>query len=290
MKNTITLFVLLINLTLVIKITNGQATSCSTADPVCLNNTNTYHMNINTSAESGPNYGCLWSYSNPAWYYIKILNPGSLNIRIQGNDGSIGRDIDFICWGPFNSLNNVCTDSLIGACFWVGGSGTPRCPNNTTNPTFYPTQSAPNIIDCSYDANPTENCRIPNAQTGKYYMLCITNYSNQPGNITFTQTSGTGSSDCTFLQVKEKLTNINSFAVYPNPNSGKFTISFNSDLQTSFKLEIINSLGQKVFLETINNLVDTYSKEINLLEYGKGIYTISLSNNNQVAFKKVIVY
>jgi hypothetical protein len=46
---------------------------------------------------------------------------------------------------------------------------------------------------------PTETANIPNGQTGQYYILVITNFSNQPCDITFQQSGGTGSTDCTIL-------------------------------------------------------------------------------------------
>jgi hypothetical protein len=282
MKKTITIFVILLQLLFSSKISFGQ-TNCSTAQQVCLNDTTIYPMSVSTMSESGPNYGCLHTYPNPAWYYIKISNPGVINIQIEGNDGSVTRDVDFICWGPFNSLNSVCTDSLIGACAW--GS----CPNNTSYPSFYPAGGSPNIIDCSYDAAPIENCHILNGQTGQYYMLCITNFSNQPGIITFTQTSGTGSSDCSFLNIPEESTNINSLSIFPNPNEGLFTISFKAEIKSNYKIEITNSLGQQVYNETINKFVGDYSKKINLVDFGKGVYTISLLNNDNIITKKIVV-
>ena len=55
------------------------------------------------------------------------------------------------------------------------------------------------VVDCSYSPNPTETANIPNGQTGEYYILVITNFSNQPCDITFQQQSGTGTTDCTIL-------------------------------------------------------------------------------------------
>jgi hypothetical protein len=54
-------------------------------------------------------------------------------------------------------------------------------------------------VDCSYSTSWTENCVIPNGQTGQYYILLITNYSEQPCEITFSQIGGNGSTDCTIL-------------------------------------------------------------------------------------------
>ncbi|PIY30944.1 MAG: hypothetical protein COZ08_10065, partial [Bacteroidetes bacterium CG_4_10_14_3_um_filter_42_6] len=44
-----------------------------------------------------------------------------------------------------------------------------------------------------------EYCDIPSGQVGEYYILLITNYSNQPCNITFEKSAGTGATDCTIL-------------------------------------------------------------------------------------------
>jgi len=86
------------------------------------------------------------------------------------------RDIDFCLWGPY-------VDPI-----------TP-CPMNNSNGGL----TGSKVVDCSYSPNPTETANIPNGQTGQYYILIITNFSNQPCDITFQQQSGTGSTDCTIL-------------------------------------------------------------------------------------------
>jgi len=55
---------------------------------------------------------------------------------------------------------------------------------------------------------------------------------------------------------------------------------------------LINSLGQLIFKELLSNYSGQYSKRINISEYGKGIYTISLmnTNNENQNIKKIIVY
>ena len=55
------------------------------------------------------------------------------------------------------------------------------------------------MVDCSFLPDPQEWCDIPNGQTGEYYILLITNYSQQACNITFSQTAGSGSTDCSIL-------------------------------------------------------------------------------------------
>ncbi len=182
-------FISILTIISISNITAQNATSCNIADPFCTGLTYGFPMNTNTSAESGPNYSCLLSQPNPVWYYLKILDPGNITIDINSPTNN---DVDFTCLGPFNSPTGACTAQLTAACS--------SCPNNTSDPNFYPSG---NTVDCSYDPAPSEVCHISNAQTGQYYLLCITNYSNAAGNITFTQSNtnepGHGTTDCSIV-------------------------------------------------------------------------------------------
>lgn len=149
--------------------TFGQAAMCEDSDPFCTGNIYTFPAGVNTgTAQSGPAYGCLQTQPNPAWYHMKIAVAGDINIFMSTVPS---RDIDFICWGPFTDPYDPCASSLTG---------------NTE-------------IDCSYSPAPTENCYIPNGLVGEYYILLITNYSNQACDITFQKTSGSGETDCTIV-------------------------------------------------------------------------------------------
>ncbi|NMC98611.1 MAG: hypothetical protein GYA62_02660, partial [Bacteroidales bacterium] len=78
----------------------GQfATTCNTANPFCTDSTYAFPMNTNTQAESGPNYGCLYTRPNPIWYFLQIDQSGPISIYMNSPTGN---DIDFVCWGPFN--------------------------------------------------------------------------------------------------------------------------------------------------------------------------------------------
>ncbi len=166
MKKFILIIILFISFDTV---TFGQAGLCEISDPFCTSSIYTFPAGVNTgTAQSGPNYGCLGTQPNPAWYHMKIAVAGNINIYMSTLPL---RDIDFICWGPFTDPYDPCASSLT---------------NNM-------------IVDCSFSANPTENCYIPNGQVEEYYILLITNYSNQACNITFQKTSGTGETDCTIV-------------------------------------------------------------------------------------------
>ena len=155
--------------------------TCETALPFCTNN-GLYNFPAGVDAGSpcggtcsepyhcsGTHQGqdnCLSTAPNPAFYYMRIDEPGNLNIYMYSTPS---HDIDFDCWGPFDDIATAC-DQL----------------------------SCSNMVDCSYSASSTENCHINNALQGQYYILLITNYSNQTCNINFSNT-GTGTTDCSIL-------------------------------------------------------------------------------------------
>lgn len=132
---------------------------------------------------------CLGTAPNPVWNILQIGESGPIEIQInQQDDNGNGLDVDFVLWGPFTSVEQACMDIVFEDC--------PTCPNNTTNPNFYPFG---NIVDCSYSAASVENLTIDNAVAGEIYMLLVTNFNGNPGTITIEQTNitDTGSGEIT---------------------------------------------------------------------------------------------
>ncbi|MCE9538725.1 MAG: gliding motility-associated C-terminal domain-containing protein [Bacteroidetes bacterium] len=146
----------------------AQGTDCATSTPFCTASGDaTFPAQQDVDAPIGPNYACLATQPNPAWFYLQIATAG--NIILDMNNSAVV-DIDFICWGPFASPAAGCSSGLTGT-----------------------------DVDCSYAPDPSETCNIPNALVGEVYILLITNYSNDPTIITLAQTSGTGATSCGIL-------------------------------------------------------------------------------------------
>ncbi len=78
--------------------------------------------------------------------------------------------------------------------------------------------------------------------------------------------------------------------IYPNPSDGNFNISFNVLEKASYKLELKNAIGQIVYKETLDNYSGYYSKQINIGDYKKGVYIMSLTSGKNELIKKVVVY
>ncbi|MCC6371141.1 MAG: T9SS type A sorting domain-containing protein, partial [Bacteroidia bacterium] len=86
-------------------------------------------------------------------------------------------------------------------------------------------------------------------------------------------------SDCTSLSGVEKE---QAFNLYPNPNSGEFTIVSKGDIT----LTLINELGQHI--QTIS-LDENNEHKIQLREIAYGIYFVVGVNNNQFIKQKVVI-
>jgi len=142
----------------------SQGNNCASATPFCtaVGTPFSFPNNTTTTAQVGPNYGCLFTQPNPAWFLLNTTAAGTMNFNLsQVNAGGVGIDVDFIVWGPFTTTTNIC--------------------NNLT---------AGNIEDCSYSPSAIENMTLVATAPDQYFMVLITNFSGVAGTITFTQTSG----------------------------------------------------------------------------------------------------
>ena len=144
-----------------------------------------------TAQEEGMDDGCIGSSYNPSFYHMRIHTGGSFVIHMEGHDPNNGtnRDIDFCMWGPY-------TEQEITSGY--------ACTHLTGD----------KIMDCNYSASYTEDCYLGYQEgqhqhsvghgtvnyhmpeVGEYYVLMITNYSQQPCVINFTKTEGEGETDC----------------------------------------------------------------------------------------------
>jgi len=77
--------------------------------------------------------------------------------------------------------------------------------------------------------------------------------------------------------------------IYPVPNDGRFNISISSEREISYKLEIYNSLGVKVYGEhtiTVNGILVT---PIDLGSVASGLYTVVLRNTDNQVIRKILI-
>jgi hypothetical protein len=78
-------------------------------------------------------------------------------------------------------------------------------------------------------------------------------------------------------------------SIYPNPNTGSFTVSIAGNTQESIEIDVFNVLGEDVFKSKAENVNGAYSKEITLSTIAKGIYTVRIKTGSKLYHKKIIV-
>lgn len=85
------------------------------------------------------------------------------------------------------------------------------------------------------------------------------------------------------------VTNSNgSFNVYPNPSQGNMTLAGDMTKPGEYALSVYNMLGQTVYSSTIA-ISGHYTSQLNLSDYGKGVYLIRLTGQGQTMEKKIVV-
>lgn len=212
--------------------------TCSSMGYICSNDT--FPIPTNTPmAPSTNNYACLATQPNPVWFYTTIGSSGSINLELKSLNNL---DLDYILWGPFNSVADA-----FSACGRLGND----------------TSIAGNLVDtCSYSASAIEYVTISNATVGSVYVLMVTNFSNQPTNVAFTQLSGTGSLQCNLGLGNSIITG----SVYEDTNNN--CIQDSSELGLAGRLVRLQPGG---YLSTTNSNgyygfcgvgVDTYTVEL----------------------------
>ena len=149
--------------------------------------------------------------------------------------------------------------------------------------------------------NPPEDNRVfevlEDRSTGQFQRSTITTvafHGNNPGVGWFTVIDPTNPAirlnfgNALLVGDEEKKLSEVKFNIAPNPNNGEFRLTLNSNYAVSYNLMIRNLLGQDVHAETISaNGVQT--KQLNLSHLEKGIYFVSLENQNERLVKKVII-
>ncbi|MDC3050652.1 T9SS type A sorting domain-containing protein, partial [Flavobacteriales bacterium] len=98
---------------------------------------------------------------------------------------------------------------------------------------------------------------------------------------------------CTLNECEQACQNISSLnetlidiSIYPNPSSNIFNIEFNTDFET--EILVTNILGEQVYIESIKSTGE-FNTQIDLSDYSKGIYNLTIKNTNGISNHKLIL-
>lgn len=74
--------------------------------------------------------------------------------------------------------------------------------------------------------------------------------------------------------------------IFPNPSSNIFNLEFISECE--FEISVTNTLGKEVYFETIKEVGNSYT-QIDLSNYSKGIYSLTIRTLNGISNHKLIL-
>lgn len=82
---------------------------------------------------------------------------------------------------------------------------------------------------------------------------------------------------------------VDSFALWPNPNNGEFTISFNTSNNDDIALTAYDIRGRKVTEKHFENNSNVFNQNINFNSLAKGVYILKIQTGNNEFFKRLVI-
>ena len=223
-------------------------------------------VNITSSSASTSPYDYYYFY-----YNIEVETPclnatqGTYDCDGLGNCSDPGNGN-----GAYSSLNACQTNCIIPVTYDCDGLGNCSDPGNGNG--IYTSLNACQtncIIPVTYDCDGQGNCIDPGNGNGTYTSILACQ------------------AECVSTSIPEsELSNI---SIFPNPSRDIFNIEFTSLLIQNLEIRIINSIGEIIYLENLENYTGEYSKAINLKEYSKAFYFLEITTNGGIINKKLIL-
>ena len=147
--------------------------------------------------------------------------------------------------------------------------------NTSTNATNY-------IWDFGDGNTSTETNPVHSYQNGGEYMVTLT-ATNECGFNSTTITIVAGDNGA------GEIPGISRFDVFPNPNSGRFTLVMEGAPQTELELTFTNVLGQRLLTEKADFRSGRLTRDFSFSQLAAGVYILQVKSGEKALFKKLVV-
>jgi len=238
--------------------------------------------------------GAVFNANDIRGLYFDVLKPVKINsVKVYSTVTGM-RTIEIL-----DSNGNLVTDTTLS----IAASGTVTPTTVTINRTIYPGTNYFIKFRGAVDAyRNTAGAAFPITDGGSGAITITETNAGSPGYYYFFYdwifTPLVCNTGRTPVQITDpcSLTGItdlflsNQLDIFPNPNSGVFTLTFNIEKTDNYSVKITNTVGQSVYEEKLNDFNGVYSNKVDISSFGKGIYLLSVSNSKNETIKKVMVY
>ncbi len=82
---------------------------------------------------------------------------------------------------------------------------------------------------------------------------------------------------------------INELNIFPNPANDVLNIVFNMATTENVEVKLMNSVGQLVFNEKLNQFSGNYNKQLNIASYATGNYMLQVVSDSGIINRKIVV-
>ncbi len=215
-----------------------------------------------------------------------------------GNSGSTilwntGANTPFITVGTVGTYSVMVTNAAgckKSDAINVGTKAKPTVSLNFTGQThFCPTSNTPRPLT---EGTPSGGTYIGSGVTGNNFIPSQANQGSYVIIYSYTGPNGCSNTATDVLVVDacvglEELTEVVNLNVYPNPNTGAFTLEINSASEINGKINITSVDGKLVYENDIsgNGLI---TKNIDITDLANGIYYLQLQSNNSIKTYKLL--
>jgi hypothetical protein len=130
------------------------------------------------------------------------------------------------------------------------------------------------------DGSPSQTFLVPASTTTQTYFVTVidSNGCQATDSITISRNVG----------IDEVNANA-SVSVQPNPSTGIFNIQYQGADLKDATIEIRNVEGQVVYQNRQDKMTTGYQKQVNISNFAKGIYTMTISSREQVIISKLVI-
>lgn len=88
---------------------------------------------------------------------------------------------------------------------------------------------------------------------------------------------------------KEQKLNLADMKFYPNPNTGKFNLSFSLPEKGDTEVTVLSTEGKVVYKESLPAFSGNYDQEIDISKQAKGIYFVKVEQGKNSQVKKIVL-